>query len=176
MAADVGGVLEAFAGIKDGSKSSVDALGAIGQATVGFADQVGVSAEAQAVIMAIFETAMGFATLWTNPAESVAHFLAAANFGMIAATGGGKSKGGGGGGKPASAGANSRSPEDAARENGKILAESFGQQMGGDGGTVINIDFSGSTLLESAPKIQKRLSDAVDMSRSRRVAGGGRGQ
>ena len=57
---------------------------------------------ARAGVLAIIETGLGFATLFTNPAESAGHFVAAGVLGFAAATGigagGGKSAGGSGGG------------------------------------------------------------------------------
>lgn len=169
MAADVGKVVDVFADIKEGSASSVDAIGAIGQAASSFAGQMGASAEAQAAILAIFETAMGFATLFTNPAESAGHFLAAANFGMVAATGAGQGKSSGGGGSSLGNGRFRQSADEAARESGKVLAETMGQGEGERGGDVIYVDFSGATMLESAPRVQQRLQAATDEARSRQV-------
>jgi hypothetical protein len=47
------------------------------------AKQVG-GVKAEAGVRAIFETAMGFATLVSNPVESAGHFTAAAMFGLAA--------------------------------------------------------------------------------------------
>ncbi|MFP4598054.1 MAG: hypothetical protein ACLFVJ_07370 [Persicimonas sp.] len=172
MASDVGNVIDVFADVKEGSASSVDAVGAVGEAAASFAGQLGASAEEQAGIMAIFETAMGFATLFTNPAESAGHFLAAANFGMIAATGGGAS-GGSDGGSSIGGGEFRSSTDEAAEAGGRVLAENLGREDNARGGDIINIDFSGATMLESAPKVQQRISNATDQARRRKVSRGG---
>ncbi len=48
---------------------------------------------AQAVVLAIFETAKGFAALFWNPGEAAAHFKAAALFAVVAAVAGGAGRG-----------------------------------------------------------------------------------
>lgn len=86
--------------------SAMDAFGAIAQ---GFGDMVYgflmgeklsakafmamakgaiASVAAQAAVHALFELAMGFASLWLNPAKAGAHFLAAKTFGLVAAMAG----------------------------------------------------------------------------------------
>lgn len=174
MAADVGNVVAVLAQIKEGSASSVAALGAVGQAAASFAGQIGASAEQQAAILAIFETAMGFATLWTNPAESAAHFLAAANFGMIAAGVGSDSGRGGGGTTSLGEGQLRESAQEAARAGGQALAENLGRAGSDGGGDVININFSG-VHLESAPRMQEHIRRGVDAADRRRVERRARG-
>lgn len=63
-------------------------IGSVGALAKAGAEQIK-NERARAGVMAIIETAMGFATLWTNPAESAAHFIAAATFGLAAMTGSG---------------------------------------------------------------------------------------
>ena len=57
-------------------------LGAIGPSVAGFVS----GTKEKAGIMAAFEAAMGFATMFTAPWESAAHFAAAAMFGVMAGT------------------------------------------------------------------------------------------
>jgi len=126
--------------------------------------------------MAIFETAMGFATL-TNPPVSAGHFLAAANFGLIAGGVFGSASGGGGGGG-AGSGVGSQvaaSTDQAARESSEALAQALADEGFREGGQVTNIyDFSGATMLESAPATQNRIERASERGRQRRVRVGGR--
>jgi len=176
VAGDIGNVVGVMADLKEGEASATDALGAAGTAATNFAGELGASAQAQAGIMAIFETAMGFATL-KNPMESAGHFLAAANFGLIAggvlgASGGG---GGGGGAGGSALGATGTSPEQAQRESNEALVEALTEADRTEGGKVTNIyDFSGATMLESAPATQNRIEQANERGRRRRVAVGGR--
>jgi hypothetical protein len=94
----------AFAGLKD---AGMDAFHQLGQ---GLGDMLGswvilgdqaelsmgkmvasvlAGVAAQSLVLAIFETAKGFASLFWNPAEAAAHFHAAAMFGILAAGGAG---------------------------------------------------------------------------------------
>jgi hypothetical protein len=84
------------------------------------AKQIG-GVKAEAAVRAIFETAMGFATL-ANPLESAGHFTAATMFGLVA---GGVLKSGGspGGQKPA------QKPAAATKES----------NYGGGGGSITNV-------------------------------------
>lgn len=155
-------LFDVLAGIEDGSANVADAIGATGQAAAGFAKSLGASAEAQAGIMAIFETAMGFATLWVNPAESAAHFLAAANFGLLASTGG------------ASKGAAKTNPDNVAgdrvdnmRRNAENSAGLPGQEQRGSLTQVF--DFSGSTNLQNSPDIMRQIRDASDTAEGTRI-------
>lgn len=88
-----------YAKTGEGMAGAVTAsLGAIGKAGA----QHIKDERARAGVLAIIETGLGFATLFTNPAESAGHFVAAGVLGFAAATGigagGGKSAGGSGGG------------------------------------------------------------------------------
>jgi TP901 family phage tail tape measure protein len=176
IAGNLAPVLDTFAGIKEGEKAASDAIGAMGKATKGFAEQLGASAEAQAGIMAVFELAMGFATMFTNPAESAGHFIAAANFGTVAATGaGGKKsggqKGGAGGGKGSSVGQSGSmtDPKKAAKISGRTLAEQLGGELEDDGGGETHIYNMSGTFLEESPEVQRRLERARQQSQSRSV-------
>jgi hypothetical protein len=92
----IGQVSDQFARYKAGQTSMTNATIQGASAIAGaIAKQVG-GVKAEAGIRAIFETAMGFATL-ANPVESAGHFTAAAMFGLAA---GGVLKTGGGGQKP----------------------------------------------------------------------------
>jgi hypothetical protein len=179
VAGDIGKVVDVFADIEDGKAGVADALGAAGQAAGSFADELGASAAVQAGIMAVFETAMGFATMFTNPAESAGHFIAAANFGVIAGKKAGQAKesGGGSAGGGRGQGADVRqSADQAAEASSRQLVEALSraERMEGGGQTII-YDFSGATMLESAPATQNRISEATERGRQRTVRAGGRG-
>jgi chromosome segregation ATPase len=69
---------------KDGQTSMTKAVTNSASSIAGaIAKQVG-GVKAEAGIRALFETAMGFATLVSNPVESAGHFTAAAMFGLAA--------------------------------------------------------------------------------------------
>jgi chromosome segregation ATPase len=69
---------------KDGQTSMTKAVTNSASSIAGaIAKQVG-GVKAEAGVRAIFETAMGFATLVSNPVESAGHFTAAAMFGLAA--------------------------------------------------------------------------------------------
>lgn len=92
----VAGVTAQLAKFKDGQQTLAQSLIGSGGAIAGvIAKNVG-GVKQEAGVRAAFETAMGFATLFTNPAASVGHFTAAAMFGGIA-TGLIKPAGSGGG-------------------------------------------------------------------------------
>lgn len=92
----VAGVTAQLAKFKDGQQTLAQSLIGSGGAIAGvIAKNVG-GVKQEAGVRAAFETAMGFATLFTNPAASVGHFTAATMFGGIA-TGVIKPAGSGGG-------------------------------------------------------------------------------
>jgi hypothetical protein len=79
----IGQVADQLGKYKDGQTSMAKAVTGSASAIAGaIAKQVG-GVKAEAGIRAIFETAMGFATL-ANPVESAGHFTAAAMFGLAA--------------------------------------------------------------------------------------------
>jgi hypothetical protein len=79
----IGQVADQLGKYKDGQTSMAKAVTGSASAIAGaIAKQVG-GVKAEAGIRAIFETAMGFATL-ANPIESAGHFTAAAMFGLAA--------------------------------------------------------------------------------------------
>tara|TARA_R110000824_G_scaffold11125_2_gene48375 strand:+ start:3922 stop:6450 length:2529 start_codon:yes stop_codon:yes gene_type:complete len=90
MSAAIPAAATAFAKLGDASLSAGEkvaggitaGLGAIGPSVAGFVS----GTKEKAIIMAAFELAMGFATMFTNTAESVSHFSAAAMFGAMAGT------------------------------------------------------------------------------------------
>lgn len=175
IASEIGNVIQTIGELEEGEASVADAMGATGQAVTTFAEQMGASAEAQAGIMAVFETAMGFATLFTNPAESAGHFIAAANFGLIAATGGSGKESGGGKATTSATQDADRKGEEAAKEGGRVFAETAAEESGGTGGGVVYVDFSGATMLESAPATQNRIEESVERAKRRKVSRGRRG-
>ncbi|MFZ3071653.1 MAG: hypothetical protein WA162_00210, partial [Thermodesulfobacteriota bacterium] len=59
-------------------------LGAMGKVIAMQVKMELVGLAAKAAVWAIFETAMGFATLWINPSASATHFKSAATFGLVA--------------------------------------------------------------------------------------------
>lgn len=83
ISASLAGVSAQMGKFKDGQQSLTAAIvGSAGAIAGAVADKVA-SVRVEAGIRALFETAMGFATLG-NPAESVGHFTAAAMFGLVA--------------------------------------------------------------------------------------------
>jgi hypothetical protein len=79
----IGQVADQLGKYKDGQTSMAKAVTGSASAIAGaIAKQVG-GVKAEAGVRAIFETAMGFATL-ANPVESAGHFTAAAMFGLAA--------------------------------------------------------------------------------------------
>jgi chromosome segregation ATPase len=77
-------VTDQLARYKDGQTSMAKAVTGSASSIAGaIAKQVG-GVKAEAGVRAIFETAMGFATLVSNPVESAGHFTAAAMFGLAA--------------------------------------------------------------------------------------------
>jgi len=175
VVSDMGSVVDVFAKMEKGEADAADALGAAGQAATTVADQLGASAAAQAGIMAVFQTAMGFATMYQNPPEAAAHFISAATFAGIAVKNAAQAgKGGGGGGKPSGAGVRSDTQQ-ASEQGANALVEALSRadQMEGKSQTVI-YDFSGATMLESAPATQNRISKASEQGQKRTVRVGGR--
>jgi hypothetical protein len=79
----IGQVTEQLTKYKDGQTSMAKAVTNSASSIAGaIAKQVG-GVKAEAAVRAIFETAMGFATI-SNPMESAGHFTAAAMFGLVA--------------------------------------------------------------------------------------------
>lgn len=124
-------VSESLAGInaqmgkfKDGQQSLTTAIVGSAGAIAGAVGKKIDSVKVEAGIRALFETAMGFATLG-NPAESAGHFTAALMFGLVA---GGAIKAtpraGDGGGSKAPA---------------KAAASTRDSTMGGGGGSITNV-------------------------------------
>jgi DNA repair exonuclease SbcCD ATPase subunit len=106
---------------KDGQTGLAAAVGASASSIAGaVAQQIG-GVKAEAGIRAIYETAMGFATMFSNPAQSVGHFTAAAMFGLVA---GGVVKTGPGGQKP---------PTE------KPASATTGSSASGGGGAITNV-------------------------------------
>jgi len=124
-------VSESLAGInaqmgkfKDGQQSLTTAIVGSAGAIAGAVGKKIDSVKVEAGIRALFETAMGFATLG-NPAESAGHFTAALMFGLVA---GGAIKA-----TPrASDGGGSKAPA-------KAAASTRDSTMGGGGGTITNV-------------------------------------
>jgi hypothetical protein len=125
-------VTESLAGInaqmgkfKEGQQSLTTAIVGSAGAIAGAVGKKIDNVKLEAGIRALFETAMGFATLG-NPAESVGHFTAAAMFGLVAGgvipTTSKSGKDGGGSKAPA-----------------KTEAKSRDSMMGGGGGQVTNV-------------------------------------
>ena len=125
-------VTESLAGInaqmgkfKEGQQSLTTAIVGSAGAIAGAVGKKIDNVKLEAGIRALFETAMGFATLG-NPAESVGHFTAAAMFGLVAGgvipTTAKSGKDGGGSKAPA-----------------KTEAKSRDSMMGGGGGQVTNV-------------------------------------
>jgi hypothetical protein len=124
-------VSESLAGInaqmgkfKDGQQSLTTAIVGSAGAIAGAVGKKIDSVKVEAGIRALFETAMGFATLG-NPAESAGHFTAALMFGLVA---GGAIKA-----TPrASDGGGSKAPA-------KAATSTRDSTMGGGGGTITNV-------------------------------------
>ena len=124
-------VQESLAGItaqmskfKEGQTSLASALVGSASAIAGaVAKKVG-GVKAEAGVRAAFEVAMGIATAFTNPAESVGHFAAATAFGLLAGGVIKPSGGGASGGQKAPA-----APAAATRES----------TIGGMGGSITNV-------------------------------------
>ena len=124
-------VSESLAGInaqmgkfKDGQQSLTTAIVGSAGAIAGAVGKKIDSVKVEAGIRALFETAMGFATLG-NPAESAGHFTAALMFGLVA---GGAIKA-----TPrASDGGGSKAPA-------KAAASTRDSTMGGGGGSITNV-------------------------------------
>jgi hypothetical protein len=117
----LGQVTDQLQRYKDGQTSMAMAVTNSASSIAGaIAKQIG-GVKAEAAVRAIFETAMGFATL-ANPLESAGHFTAATMFGLVA---GGVLKSGGspGGQKPA------QKPAAATKES----------NYGGGGGSITNV-------------------------------------
>jgi hypothetical protein len=109
---------------KEGQTSLASAIVGSASAIAGaVAKKVG-GVKAEAGVRAAFEVAMGIATAFTNPAESVGHFAAATAFGLLAGGVIKPSGGGASGGQKAPA-----APAAATREG----------TMGGGGGTITNV-------------------------------------
>lgn len=124
-------VQESLAGItaqmskfKEGQTSLASAIVGSASAIAGaVAKKVG-GVKAEAGVRAAFEVAMGIATAFTNPAESIGHFAAATAFGLLAGGVVKPSGGGASGGQKAPA-----APAAATREG----------TMGGMGGSITNV-------------------------------------
>lgn len=80
----VSGVTAQLAKYKDGQQSLTASLIGAGGAIAGQIAKNVDGVKAEATVRAAFETAMGFATLFSNPAASVGHFTAAAMFAGLA--------------------------------------------------------------------------------------------
>lgn len=118
------GVAAQMGKFKEGQTSLTAAIVGSASAIAGaVAKKVG-GVKAEAGVRAAFEVAMGIATAFTNPAESVGHFAAATAFGLLA---GGVIKPSGGG---ASGGQKAPAASAAATREGT---------MGGGGGTITNV-------------------------------------
>jgi hypothetical protein len=170
-----------FSKAGDASLKALNAVSGAGQAAAGI---LGKNTKQQAGIQAAFEAAaaVGATALGlTNPAmapqffaAAAQHATAAAMYGAVAGGAGSgtsadvSSAGGGGGG---SAGAGVPGPPST---NGLVEALSREDRMEGGGQTII-YDFSGATMLESAPATQNRISEATERGRQRTVRAGGRG-
>lgn len=118
------GVAAQMGKFKEGQTSLTAAIVGSASAIAGaVAKKVG-GVKAEAGVRAAFEVAMGIATAFTNPAESVGHFAAATAFGLLAGGVIKPSGGGASGGQKAPA-----APAAATREG----------TMGGGGGTITNV-------------------------------------
>ena len=109
---------------KEGQTSLTSAIVGSASAIAGAVAKKVLGVKEEAAVRALFETAMGIATAFTNPAESVGHFAAAAAFGLLA------------GGKVASSDARASSGQKAPA---KPAAESRESTMGGGGGQITNV-------------------------------------
>ena len=121
----VAGLTTQFGKFKEGQTSLASAIvGSAGAIAGAVANKV-LGVREEAGVRALFESAMGIATAFSNPLESAGHFAAAAAFGAVA-LGGFKStpSGGSGGGSKAPA---------------KTDAKSRDSMMGGGGGQVTNV-------------------------------------
>lgn len=120
----VSGITAQLAKYKEGQQSlTASLIGSSGAIAGAIAKQVD-NVRVEAGIRAIFEGAMGFATMFTNPAQSAGHFTAATMFGL-AAGGVIKTGGGAGGGQKAK----DSKPAASTRESG----------MSGGGGPITNV-------------------------------------
>jgi hypothetical protein len=109
---------------KEGQTSLTSAIVGSASAIAGAVAKKVLGVKEEAAVRALFETAMGIATAFTNPAESVGHFAAAAAFGLLA------------GGKVASSDARASSGQKAPA---KPAAQSRESTMGGGGGQITNV-------------------------------------
>jgi hypothetical protein len=102
ITASVAGLNSQFAKFKDGQTSLASAIVGSASAIAGAVANKVLGVREEAGVRALFETAMGIATAFTNPLESAGHFAAAAAFGAVS-LGGFKStpRGGDGGGNKA---------------------------------------------------------------------------
>ena len=102
ITASVAGLNSQFAKFKDGQTSLASAIVGSASALAGAVANKVLGVREEAGVRALFETAMGIATAFTNPLESAGHFAAAAAFGAVS-LGGFKStpRGGDGGGNKA---------------------------------------------------------------------------
>lgn len=155
------------ASVIDGGQATQAALSASGQAAVTFAAAIGASAQVQAGILAVFETANAVAAFASQQyGKGAQHLAAAALYGVAAAKPNPEGKasrgGGGGGGSAARASASTptrsqqqRSTADDLRE---VLTDVFGT------GQQINItyDFRGSTNLSDNPAKVRELATMVE--------------
>ena len=117
-------------------------LGAMGPAVAGFIDDQ----QKQAGVMALFEAAMAVATWWKNPAESIAHGVAAAMFAGIAATGIGVSSSAAAGGRGVAAQPTAQSVPHGDR--------------GGPRQIVIN--FTDGMVLGDAQSLARKINETID--------------
>ena len=118
------GVAAQMAKFKEGQTSLASAIVGSASAIAGaVAKKVG-GVKAEAGVRAAFEVAMGIATAFTNPAESLGHFAAATAFGLLA------------GGKVVSTDARASGGQKAPAKAAATTRESG---MGGGGGSVTNV-------------------------------------
>ena len=94
---------------------------------------------AQAIVMAVMETAKGLSEVLWNPAAAVLDFASAAMYGVIAGTsGGGGGAGGGSAASPSNTGGGASQPGASQGETGGALLSS-GRGGGGYGQTIVNV-------------------------------------
>lgn len=141
MAAAANGIKASWSSLKDALKGGLDQfasgigglvenfvlMGATGPAAIKkLTASVLAGVAAQSAVLAVFELAKGFAALFLNPAEAVAHFQSAALFGAIAIGTGLAGRAIAGDSFSQNAGGSSASANDPASQNNNFTSGQFG--------------------------------------------------
>lgn len=187
LADDIGGVSKGVAELakhqwdfSQAGEASLGALGAVSSAGSAAAGLLAENTKQQAAIEASFNAAAAVAATAlgiVNPAMAPQFFSAAAQHGIAAGMYAAVAGGAGGGTSAStapSAGAVGGGGS-GSMSSGRDRIEALSRTDRMEGGSTTNIyDFSGATMLESAPATQNRISDAVERGRQRTVSVGGR--